>query len=88
MAAHARLKNEFSEDEKYHNLMTRVISSVHGYVQLIVAVVDDHSPAYRIHNSNTKFRQQMKRLLYTRYKVCMQSLVFFFFFFFLHIVRS
>ena len=23
MAAHARLKNEFTEDEKYHNLMTR-----------------------------------------------------------------
>ena len=22
MAAHARLKNEFTEDEKYHNLMT------------------------------------------------------------------
>ena len=22
MAAHARLKNEFKEDEKYHNLMT------------------------------------------------------------------
>ena len=25
MAAHARLKNEFTEDEKYHNLMTWLI---------------------------------------------------------------
>ena len=25
MAAHARLKNEFTEDEKYHNLMAWVI---------------------------------------------------------------
>ena len=24
MAAHARLKNEFTEDEKYHNLMRRL----------------------------------------------------------------
>ena len=28
MAAHARLKNEFTEDEKYHNLMTA--SNVYG----------------------------------------------------------
>ena len=27
MAAHARLKNEFTEDEKYHNLMTWLIFS-------------------------------------------------------------
>ena len=25
MAGHARLKNEFTEDEKYHNLMTWLI---------------------------------------------------------------
>ena len=25
MAAHARLKNEFTEDEKYHNLMSWLI---------------------------------------------------------------
>ena len=25
MAAHAHSKNEFTEDEKYHNLMTRII---------------------------------------------------------------
>ena len=25
MAAHAQLKNEFMEDEKYHNVMTRLI---------------------------------------------------------------
>ena len=27
MAAHARLKNEFTEDEKYHNLMSWLICS-------------------------------------------------------------
>ena len=27
MAAHARLKNEFTEDEKYHNFMTLLISA-------------------------------------------------------------
>ena len=27
MAVHARLKNEFTEDKKYHNLMTWLISS-------------------------------------------------------------
>ena len=27
MAAHARLKNEFTEDEKYHNLMTLLINT-------------------------------------------------------------
>ena len=27
MAAHARLKNEFTKDEKYHNLMTWLIES-------------------------------------------------------------
>ena len=27
MAAHARLKNEFMEDEKYHNLITWLIFS-------------------------------------------------------------
>ena len=29
MAAHARLKNEFMEDEKYHNVMRRLISASH-----------------------------------------------------------
>ena len=28
MAAHARLKDEFTEDEKYHNLMTWLSSKV------------------------------------------------------------
>ena len=28
MAAHAHLKNEFTEDEKYHNLMSWLISQV------------------------------------------------------------
>ena len=29
MAAHARLKNEFTEDEKYHNLMRWLIYLIH-----------------------------------------------------------
>ena len=28
MAAHARLKNEFTEDKKYHNLVSQLISGV------------------------------------------------------------
>ena len=34
MAAHARLKNEFTEDEKYHNLMTAHFLSVVGILTI------------------------------------------------------
>ena len=37
MAAHARLKNEFTEDEKYHNHMTWLISFL--IVHLVISVI-------------------------------------------------
>ena len=34
MAAHVRLKNEFTEDEKYHNLMRWLIFSVSAFLSM------------------------------------------------------
>ena len=34
MAVHVGLKNEFTEDKKYHSLMTRLIYSKNGFVQI------------------------------------------------------
>ena len=34
MAAHAYLKNEFTEDEKYHNLMRRLSFDIYHYFRI------------------------------------------------------
>ena len=39
MAVHAHLKNEFTENEKYHNLMRWVISSINS--------IDNDSSSYQ-----------------------------------------
>ena len=44
MAAHARLKNVFTEDEKYHNLMSRLKDTFLFY----------HCPAWRRPRSGSK----------------------------------
>ena len=48
MAAHACLKNEFTEDEKYHNLMNwlncnfvQVVENLHGKSQSACSMADN-----------------------------------------------
>ena len=38
MAAHARLKNEFTEDEKSHNLMIWLICVLHTFLQILAVL--------------------------------------------------
>ena len=47
MAAHARLKNEFTEDEKYHNHMTWLNWSSYLQEIALIAVVDSLSMSVR-----------------------------------------
>ena len=44
MAAHARLKNEFTEDEKCHNLMSWLIF---GFLRYFRFVMEENSPYAR-----------------------------------------
>ena len=39
MAAHARLKNEFTEDEKYHNLMRWLILFLKIYLDIYIECI-------------------------------------------------
>ena len=45
MVAHARLKNKFTEDEKYHNLMT--LLKYHAEVSSILNSKNDCDPRHR-----------------------------------------
>ena len=56
MAAHARLNNEFTEDEKYHNLMTwlKWLEAFHVFVAIYTAKYPAEAPSLMKHTNIVK----------------------------------